>query len=96
MSDIKDLASKKLAEALGFPSDDITANENGTLLMLNASTRISRLKSENVKMREALEFYADLNNYFITSVHSNINQSLPINIDKGDIARKFLKELKHE
>lgn len=96
MYSIKDYAIQKLAEVLGLPSEDMTFEENGLAVALWACARVARLKSENVKMKEVLEFYANLDNYFITDANHDFNDPTVIDTDGGKMARKILKELKYE
>lgn len=55
-------------------------------------SEIDSLKAENSKLKECLEFYANEENWIFP--YRKIDSK--IILDQGKIARKTLKELKHE
>lgn len=72
--------TKKLKCVIDFTSLEYLINQ------------VEKLKEENEKYRRALEFYAEMDNYFMKyDDHTHNLISSKIFIDEGEIARKTLE-----
>ena len=57
-----------------------------------AMMELTKLKSENKKLRECVEFYADTNNWSYQQIIDDISE-VNGSLEGGKLARKTLKEI---